>query len=103
MRIAVVGATGAVGRLLLAMLGERGVAADEVVPFASQRSAGTVLDGYGEVQPLNAETIAGFDLALFSAGGATSREWAPQFAAAGASTTLRPGGWMMRCRSSSAR
>jgi len=95
MRIAVVGATGAVGRLLLAMLGERGVAADEVVPFASQRSAGTVLDGYGEVQPLNAETIAGFDLALFSAGGATSREWAPQFAAAGALVVDNSSAWRM--------
>ena len=67
MRIAVVGATGAVGRLLLATLSERGVVADEVVPFASERSAGSVLEGYGEVQPLNAETVAGFDLALFSA------------------------------------
>ena len=95
MRIAVVGATGAVGRLLLAMLGERGVVADEVVPFASQRSAGTVLDGYGEVQPLNAETIAGFDLALFSAGGATSREWAPQFAAAGALVVDNSSAWRM--------
>ena len=95
MRIAVVGATGAVGRLLLAMLGERGVAADEVVPFASERSAGTVLDGYGEVQPLNAETIAGFDLALFSAGGATSREWAPQFAAAGALVVDNSSAWRM--------
>jgi len=95
MRIAVVGATGAVGRLLLAMLGERGVAADEVVPFASQRSAGTVLDGYGEVQPLNAESIAGFDLALFSAGGATSREWAPQFAAAGALVVDNSSAWRM--------
>ena len=45
MRIAVVGATGAVGRLLLAMLTERGVEAAEVVPFASERSAGSVLDG----------------------------------------------------------
>ena len=95
MRIAVVGATGAVGRLLLAMLSERGVAADEVVPFASERSAGTVLEGYGEVQPLSSETIANFDLALFSAGGSTSREWAPQFAAAGALVVDNSSAWRM--------
>ncbi len=93
MRIAVVGATGAVGRLLLAMLSERGVAADEVIPFASARSAGTILEGYGEVQPLSAETIADFDLALFSAGGATSREWAPQFADAGALVVDNSSAW----------
>ena len=93
MRIAVVGATGAVGRLLLAMLSERGVAADEVVPFASARSAGSILEGYGEVQPLSAETISGFDLALFSAGGSTSREWAPQFAPACAPVVDKPSAW----------
>ncbi len=94
MKIAVVGATGAVGRLLLAMLSERGVGS-ETVPFASARSAGTILDGYGEVQPLSAETISGFDLALFSAGGSSSREWAPQFAAAGALVVDNSSAWRM--------
>ncbi len=95
MRTAVVGATGAVGRLLLAMLSERSLAAAEVVPFASERSAGSVIEGYGEVQPLSAETITGFDLALFSAGGATAREWAPQFAAAGALVVDNSSAWRL--------
>ncbi len=95
MRIAVVGATGAVGRLLLAILEQRAVQADAVVPFASERSAGTVLEGYGEVQPLNDSTIEGFDLALLSAGGATSREWAPRFAQAGALVVDNSSAWRM--------
>ncbi len=95
MRIAVVGATGAVGRLLLAILQQRAVKADTVVPFASERSAGTVLEGYGEVQPLNDSTIEGFDLALLSAGGATSREWAPRFAQAGALVVDNSSAWRM--------
>jgi aspartate-semialdehyde dehydrogenase len=53
------------------------------VPFASARSAGRELDG-AIVQPLNDETIQGFDLAIFSAGASTSAEWAPRFVDAGA-------------------
>ena len=53
------------------------------MPFASERSAGRELDG-AIVQPLTDETIQGFDLAIFSAGGATSGEWAPRFVDAGA-------------------
>ena len=82
-RVAVVGATGAVGTVMLAKLRERGFPASEIVPFASERSAGKELDG-AIVQPLNDETIQGFDLALFSAGGSTSGEWAPRFVEAGA-------------------
>ncbi len=83
-RVAVVGATGAVGSVILDKLRERGFPAREVVPFASSRSAGRVLDGGLVVQALSAESIQGFDLALFSAGGATSGEWAPRFVEAGA-------------------
>lgn len=82
-RVAVVGATGAVGTVMLAKLRERGFPAREIVPFASERSAGRELEGYGTVQPLTDETIQGFDLALFSAGGTTSGEWAPRFVDAG--------------------
>ncbi len=71
-RIAVVGATGAVGTVMLAKLHERGFPAEEIVPFASERSAGKVIDGVGEILALREDTIAGFDLALFSAGGATT-------------------------------
>jgi aspartate-semialdehyde dehydrogenase len=82
-RIAVVGATGAVGTVMRSKLRERAFPASEVVPFASERSAGRELDG-AIVQPLTDETIQGFDLAIFSAGGATSGEWAPRFVDAGA-------------------
>jgi aspartate-semialdehyde dehydrogenase len=95
MRIAVVGATGAVGRLLLETLERRGVAADEVVPFGSERSAGSQLDRWGEVQPLSEQSIRGFDLALMSAGGSVSREWAPQMAGAGALVIDNSSAWRM--------
>ncbi len=80
-RIAVVGATGQVGTLMLQLLRERSFPVSEVVAFASERSAGRVLDGAapdgGEltVQGLDADSIQGFDIALFSAGGSTSGEW----------------------------
>jgi aspartate-semialdehyde dehydrogenase len=94
-RVAVVGATGAVGRIMLEVLAARGFAASEIVPFASERSAGRVLDGGGVVVALREDTITGFDLALFSAGGDTSREWAPQFAAAGAIVVDNSSAWRM--------
>jgi aspartate-semialdehyde dehydrogenase len=83
-RVAVVGATGQVGTLMLELLRERNFPAREIVAFASERSAGRKLDGGVVVQALDEEAIAGFDLALFSAGGACSGEWAPRFADAGA-------------------
>ena len=82
-RVAVVGATGAVGTVMRAKLRERSFPASEIVPFASARSAGRELDG-AIVQPLTDETIQGFDLAIFSAGATTSGEWAPRFVDAGA-------------------
>jgi aspartate-semialdehyde dehydrogenase len=82
-RVAVVGATGAVGTVMLAKLRERGFPASEIVPFASARSAGKELEGVGVVQPLTDETIQGFDLAIFSAGATTSGQWAPKFVEAG--------------------
>ena len=83
-RVAVVGATGAVGTVMLAKLRERRFPAREIVPFASARSAGRELEGGLVVRELTDESIQGFDIALFSAGGATSGEWAPRFRAAGA-------------------
>ena len=82
-RVAVVGATGAVGTVMLSKLRERGFPAREIVPFASARSAGRELEGFGTVQPLSDETIQGFDIAIFSAGATTSGEWAPRFVEAG--------------------
>ena len=83
LRVAVVGATGAVGTVMLEKLRERSFPAREIVPFASERSAGRELEGGLVVQALTEESIQGFDIAIFSAGAGTSREWAPRFAAAG--------------------
>jgi len=82
-RVAVVGATGLVGQTMLAVLREREFPASEIVPFASERSAGSQLDGM-TVVGLNEESIQGFDIALFSAGAGVSREWGPRFVQAGA-------------------
>jgi aspartate-semialdehyde dehydrogenase len=94
-RVAVVGATGQVGTLMLQFLRERGFPAREVVPFASERSAGKEIEGVGIVRPLSEETIQGFDLALFSAGGSTSGEWAPRFVGAGAVVVDNSSHWRM--------
>jgi aspartate-semialdehyde dehydrogenase len=94
-RVAVVGATGQVGTLMLELLREREFPAREIVPFASERSAGRELEGVGVVQPLTEDTIQGFDLALFSAGGSTSGEWAPRFAHAGAVVVDNSSHWRM--------
>jgi len=94
-RVAVVGATGQVGTLMLALLRERGFPAREIVPFASERSIGRELDGGLTVQGLSEESIQGFDLALFSAGGSTSGEWAPRFADAGAVVIDNSSRWRM--------
>jgi aspartate-semialdehyde dehydrogenase len=84
-RVAVVGATGAVGTEMRRLLRDREYPASEVVPFASQRSAGKTLEDGLVVQPLvDDDSIGGFDVAIFSAGGSISKEWAPKFAARGA-------------------
>ena len=89
------GATGQVGTLMLRLLRERGFPAREIVPFASERSAGKEIAGVGVVRPLTEETVEGFDLALFSAGGSTSGEWAPRFAKAGAVVVDNSSKWRM--------
>jgi len=95
-RIAVVGATGQVGTLMLELLRERRFPAAEIVPFASARSVGRELEGGLVVRGLNEESVKGFDIALFSAGGATSGEWAPRFAAAGAVVIDNSSRWRMQ-------
>jgi aspartate-semialdehyde dehydrogenase len=90
-----VGATGQVGTLMLQLLRERNFPAREIVPFASERSAGREIEGVGVVQPLTDETIQGFDLAMFSAGGSTSGEWAPRFVEAGAVVVDNSSKWRM--------
>ncbi|KLJ01388.1 aspartate-semialdehyde dehydrogenase [Luteimonas sp. FCS-9] len=86
-RVAVVGATGAVGETMLSILAERAFPVSELVALASERSAGTTVK-FGDddvvVQDLATFDPAGIDIALFSAGGDTSKAYAPKFAAAGA-------------------
>jgi aspartate-semialdehyde dehydrogenase len=94
----VVGATGAVGSIMLEVLEERRFPADEVVPFATERSVGRRLAFRGgeiEVRGLSDESIKGFDIAIFSAGGSTSGEWAPRFAEAGAVVVDNSSRWRM--------
>jgi aspartate-semialdehyde dehydrogenase len=83
-RVAVVGATGAVGRVMMALLRERSFPAEEIVPFASARSAGTTIDGLPVRVLDDAADLSGIDIALFSAGASTSRQWASKFVDAGA-------------------
>jgi aspartate-semialdehyde dehydrogenase len=85
--VAVVGATGAVGEELLALLAERRFPVRNLRLFASARSAGRTLHALGRdvtVEPLVPGCFAGTDIAFFSASGGVSKEWAPQAVAAGA-------------------
>ena len=85
--VAVVGATGAVGEAMLSILAERDFPVARLVPLASERSAGTTVrfaDDEYFVQDLAAFDPTGINIALFSAGGEVSRQYAPKFAAAGA-------------------
>lgn len=86
-RSAIVGATGAVGRTMLSILEERDFPVSELRLFASARSAGAKVDtkwGSVEVEDLASADPAGVEVALFSAGGDRSKQYAPLFAAAGA-------------------
>ena len=97
--LAVVGATGQVGRVMRDILTERDFPADTVRFFASPRSAGKQLEFRGEeitvedLTQVTEESVADVDIALFSAGGSTSREWAPVFAAAGATVVDNSSAW----------
>ncbi|MEX2105324.1 MAG: aspartate-semialdehyde dehydrogenase [Solirubrobacterales bacterium] len=97
-RVGVLGATGAVGSTILRVLAERDFPASEVVPFASERSAGRQLEWSGsmlECRALSDETIQGLDIVLSSAGGAVSSEWAPRLVEAGAVVVDNTSYWRM--------
>ena len=100
--VAVVGATGAVGREMLKTLESRNFPATEVVPFASARSAGTKVP-YGDselvVRELKEDVFEDIDIAIFSAGGSTSEKYAPHAAAAGCIVVDNSSAWRMdeRC------
>jgi aspartate-semialdehyde dehydrogenase len=87
MKVAVLGATGVVGREMLRTLEERAFPVDELVPLSSRRSAGVRLTFRGadvEVRAVDGARFEGVDVALFSAGASASREWAPPAVASGA-------------------
>lgn len=97
-RLGVLGATGAVGSTVLRVLEERDFPVSELVPLASERSAGKRLQFAGgevEVQPLSDESIQGLDLVISSAGGSVSSEWAPKLIAAGAVVVDNTSYWRM--------
>ncbi len=97
-RVGVLGATGAVGSTMLEVLRERDFPVGELVPLASQRSAGKrVAFGTDEVdvQVLTDEAIQGLDLVLSSAGGAVSAQWAPRIVEAGAVVVDNTSFWRM--------
>ncbi|MBM4131004.1 aspartate-semialdehyde dehydrogenase [bacterium] len=96
MRVAVLGATGLVGRTMLRLLEDRAWVEGEPVALASARGAGAVLDWRGRrlvCREVGSEAFEGIDLALFSAGGAPSRRWAPVAAAAGAVVVDNSSAW----------
>ena len=100
--VAVVGATGAVGREMLKTLHDRQFPATEVRAFASARSAGTKVP-FGDdelvVQELKEDVFEGIDIAIFSAGGSTSEKFAPHAAHAGCVVVDNSSQWRMddRC------
>jgi aspartate-semialdehyde dehydrogenase len=94
--VAVVGATGNVGRAMLNILDERSFPADEVIALASRRSLGTEVS-YGDrtlkVKALEHFDFSGIDICLMSAGGSVSKEWSPKIAAAGAVVIDNSSAW----------
>ncbi|MBB5753591.1 aspartate-semialdehyde dehydrogenase [Prosthecomicrobium pneumaticum] len=95
-KIAVVGATGNVGREMLAILDERGFPADEVVALASRRSQGTEVsfgDRTLKVKALESYDFSDTDICLMSAGGTVSKEWSPKIGAAGAVVIDNSSAW----------
>src|SRR6187455_2029599 len=95
-KVAVVGATGNVGREMLNILDERKFPADEVVPLASRRSMGVEVS-YGDrtlkVKALEHYDFSDVDICLMSAGGSVSKEWSPRIAAAGAIVIDNSSAW----------
>jgi aspartate-semialdehyde dehydrogenase len=98
MKVAVVGATGMVGGVMMEVLKERDFPISEFIPVASERSVGKTLTFKGqEYSIVGLETAVQMqpDIAIFSAGGATSLEWAPKFAAVGTTVIDNSSAWRM--------
>ncbi len=97
-RVGVLGATGAVGSTILEILSERNFPASDIVPFASERSAGKrVPFGDRELSCVvpGDDTISGIDILISSAGGSVSAQWAPKFVKAGAVVVDNTSYWRM--------
>ncbi|MEQ8459362.1 MAG: aspartate-semialdehyde dehydrogenase [Sandaracinaceae bacterium] len=98
LNVAVLGATGAVGQEMLRVLEQRDFPVGKLVALASPRSAGKELTFKGQtitVAAVTEEAFEGIDVALFSAGGGTSKEWAPKAAAKGAVVIDNSSAWRM--------
>lgn len=98
MKVAVVGATGMVGKIMLQILEERNFPVTELIPVASERSVGNTIDFKGEkvaIVSIDDAVDAKCDIALFSAGGSISLEYAPKFAAQGTTVIDNSSAWRM--------
>jgi aspartate-semialdehyde dehydrogenase len=98
MKVAVVGATGMVGEVMLQVLSERNFPVTELIPVASEKSIGKEIEFKGKkykVVGMQTAVDMKADVALFSAGGDTSLEWAPKFAAAGTTVIDNSSAWRM--------
>lgn len=98
MKVAVVGATGMVGEIMLQVLAERNFPVTELIPVASEKSVGKEIEWKGntyKVVGLQTAVDMKPEIALFSAGGETSLEWAPKFAAAGTTVIDNSSAWRM--------
>jgi aspartate-semialdehyde dehydrogenase len=98
MKVAVVGATGMVGEIMLQVLAERNFPVTELIPVASEKSVGKEIEWKGKsykVVGLQTAVDLKPEIALFSAGGETSLEWAPKFAAAGTTVIDNSSAWRM--------
>ena len=99
MKVAVVGATGMVGEVMLNVLAERDFPITELIPVASERSVGKLISYKGKdfkVVGLQEAVNLKPDVALFSAGGDTSLEWAPKFAENGTTVIDNSSAWRMK-------
>ena len=98
MKVAVVGATGVVGTVMLELLDKRKFPVTEIIPVASERSIGNKIKFHGKEYSIVSLTDAVEmkpDIALFSAGGSTSLEWAPKFAEKGTRVVDNSSAWRM--------
>lgn len=98
MKVAVIGATGLVGTVMMKVLEERGFPVDELLPVASERSVGKKIVFHGQEIPvmgIDEAVSRAPDIALFSAGGTASLKWAPKFAEAGTTVIDNSSAWRM--------